>query len=154
MDHAQHHPWTHWLPIAGVFVFIAVLTALWGWSVERFMAVFFLTFAAFKLSDLRGFATGYAEYDLIAMRWHGWGYLYPFIELGFGIGMALGAPVWLLWTELFVMLVSGIGVVRKLARHEEVQCVCLGTRLKIPLTFVTLIEDFGMAVLALLLLMK
>lgn len=142
--------WKNWLPLGGVFAGIVVITVLWGWSTDRLMAVFFIVFAVFKLTDIRGFARGYADYDLLAMRWSGYGVIYPFIELAFGISMAAGyVTLWLLWTEVLVMAFSGLGVIRKLMRHEPVRCVCLGTRLKIPLTFVTLIEDFGMAALAL-----
>jgi hypothetical protein len=35
-----------------------------GWM-NQFMAGFFLVFSAFKLLDLRGFADGYATYDLL-----------------------------------------------------------------------------------------
>ncbi len=59
----------------------------------------------------------------------------------------------LLWTELIVMTFSGTGVAVKLAKGEEFQCACLGTFLKVPLTKITLIEDFGMALLALILLL-
>jgi hypothetical protein len=50
------------------------------------------------------------------------------------------------------MLFSGLGVAIKLAKKEKFQCACLGTFLKVPLTKVTLVEDFGMALLALILL--
>jgi hypothetical protein len=55
--------------------------------------------------------------------------------------------------EVVVMLFSGLGVAIKLARKEQFQCVCLSTFLTVPLTKVTLIEDFGMGLLALLLLL-
>jgi hypothetical protein len=132
-----------------------IVSARGGLSIQdfvlRFMTGFFLVFGAFKLMDLRGFAEGYATYDLVAGRWLGYGYAYPFVELAFGFLMLYGvhSPE-LLWTEFAVMTVSGLGVVRKIARRESVQCVCLGTFLKVPLTYVTLIEDFGMAALALL----
>ncbi len=117
------------------------------------MTGFFLVFSGFKLLDLKGFAEGYSTYDLLAQKWFGYGYVYPSIELAFGLIMLSGihTPT-LLWTEFIVMLFSGIGVVIKLAKGEEVHCVCLGTFLKIPLTKVTIIEDFGMAGLALILL--
>ena len=144
--------WRNWLPLAWIFVFIVTATSLWGWSTMHFMAVFFLVFAFFKLTDIRGFSMGYADYDLLAMHWHGYGYVYPFLELGFGTAMAAGyVPVWLLWTEFLIMTFSGLGVVRKMLRHELVPCVCLGTWLKLPLTNVTLVENFGMAALALVL---
>jgi len=122
-------------------------------SISYFMVGFFLTFAGFKLMDLKGFAQGYFTYDLLARRWFGYGYIYPFIELFFGLAMILIPEAkWLLWAELILMTFSGIGVAIKLAKGEKFQCACLGTFLKVPLTKVTLIEDFGMAALAALLL--
>jgi hypothetical protein len=99
--------------------------------------------------DIKGFAEGYATYDLLAKKWFGYGYVYPFIELFFGLAMILVPTSYvLLITEVVVMVFSGLGVAIKLARHEKFQCACLGTFLKVPLTKVTLIEDFGMAFLA------
>ena len=122
-------------------------------SIAYFMTGFFIVFAGFKLMDLKGFAHGYSTYDLLAKRVFGYGYMYPFIELSFGLLMLGGVQSGLLLgTEVFVMGFSGLGVARKLMRKEPIQCVCLGTFLKIPLTNITLIEDFGMAALAFILL--
>ncbi len=121
---------------------------------QSFMAGFFIVFAGFKLIDLKGFADGYFTYDLLAKKWYQYGYVYPFIELFFGLAMIVG-----LWTtqililEIIVMTFSGIGVLQKIMKGEKFQCVCLGTFLKVPLTKVTLIEDFGMAALAVLMLL-
>lgn len=57
--------------------------------ITSFMAGFFIVFAGFKLIDLRGFAQGYSTYDLLAKRWFNYGYIYPFIELFFGLAMIL-----------------------------------------------------------------
>jgi uncharacterized membrane protein len=121
--------------------------------ISYFMIGFFLVFGAFKLIDLKGFAQGYSTYDLLAKRIFIYGYIYPFIELAFGLGMILYPQSELiLLLELLVMSFSGLGVAIKIAKKEKFRCVCLGTFLKVPLTKVTLIEDFGMAFLALLLL--
>jgi len=121
--------------------------------IVNFMTGFFLVFGGFKLMDLKGFAEGYATYDILASRIKVYGYAYPFIELIFGLLMLAGYhPAWLLWTELGVMLFSGLGVAIKLAKREPFMCACLGTFLKVPLTYITLIEDLGMALLAALLL--
>jgi hypothetical protein len=117
------------------------------------MIGFFLTFAGFKLIDLKGFAQGYSTYDILAQRWFAYGYIYPFIELFFGLAMIFTQSSWLLWAEILVMGFSGIGVANKLLKREQFQCVCLGTFLKVPLTKVTLVEDFGMAILALIVLL-
>lgn len=157
--------WRSYLPLLVVVLLIAAATAVAAWrdargghfspkaTVAYFMAGFFLVFAGFKLVDLPGFADGYGTYDLLARRWAGYGFLYPFVELGFGLAMLGGLhPAWLLWAEVAVMAFSGIGVATKLAKGEKFQCACLGTFLKVPLTNVTLVEDFGMAALALYLL--
>ncbi len=123
-------------------------------SLFYFMSGFFLVFGTFKLIDLKGFVEGYSTYDLLAKRVFAYGYIYPFIELAFGLGMILYSQSKLiLLLELLVMSLSGLGVAIKIAKKEKFRCVCLGTFLKVPLTKVTLIEDFGMAALALILLM-
>ncbi len=143
--------------IVGLIFLSALFTSFSNFSInlliERFMIGFFLVFAGFKLIDLKGFAAGYSTYDLLAKRWHPYGYIYPFIELFFGLSMILGFYMTqVLWFEVIIMSFSGVGVLVKLMKHERFQCVCLGTFLKVPLTKVTLIEDFGMAILALILL--
>lgn len=151
----------NYTPLAVVVGLIALTTAALAYrdyrigdldaatTVSHFMVGFFVVFAGFKLIDLRGFAEAYSTYDLLAKRVPSYGYVYPFIELGFGLSMIL-APQWfpLLVAEVAVMSFSGLGVAIKLAKHEKFQCACLGTFLKVPLTKVTLVEDFGMAALA------
>jgi YHS domain-containing protein len=119
-----------------------------------FMTGFFLVFAGFKLIDLKGFAEGYSTYDVLAQRWYAYGYIYPIIELGFGLAMLAGVESrGLFLAEFLIMVFSGIGVAIKIAKKERFQCACLGTFLKVPLTKVTLVEDFGMAGLALAMLL-
>lgn len=153
--------WKSYMPLIVIVLVItaAAITAAWGGVfsptnfILNFMTGFFLVFAGFKLLDLPGFAEGYSTYDLLASRVKAYGYVYPFIELSFGLLMLAGYhPAWLLWTEFAVMLFSGIGVAIKLAKREPFICACLGTFLKVPLTYVTLVEDFGMALLAIALL--
>ncbi len=122
--------------------------------IANFMTGFFIVFAGFKLMDLKGFAQGYSTYDLLAKRWFGYGYIYPFIELLFGLTMIVNFQAKnILIAEIVIMTFSGIGVAIKLLKHEKFQCACLGTFLKVPLTKVTLVEDFGMSLLALVLLL-
>ncbi len=158
--------WKSYVPlmmIIGLILLTAVTIGFRDWqlgmfdlsmTISYFMIGFFLVFSGFKLMGLKGFAEGYSTYDLLAKQWFGYGYIYPFIELFFGLSMILLPHTsWLLWTELIVMAFSGLGVAIKLAKGEKFQCACLGTFLKVPLTKVTLIEDFGMALLALVLLL-
>ncbi len=158
--------WKDYIPLFVIIGLIALTTGVLTlkdvetgtYSLEKtisyFMIGFFLTFAGFKLLDLRGFAKGYSTYDLLAQRVPAYGYVYPFIELAFGLGMILfPASRSLLVAEILVMGFSGLGVAIKLAKKEKFHCACLGTLLKVPLTKITIVEDFGMAFLALILLL-
>ena len=120
--------------------------------ISHFMIGFFLVFSGFKILDLKGFAQGYSTYDLLAQKFYSYGYIYPFLELFFAFAMILNIfPRRILLLEVLIMGFSGISVAKKLAKHEKFQCACLGTFLKVPLTWVTLIEDFGMVFLAIVL---
>lgn len=115
-----------------------------------FMAGFFLVFSGFKLLDLKGFAHGYAQYDLLAKRVYVYGYIYPFIELLLGLAYLMNfQPIATNIVTFLLMTFSGIGVAIKMQKKETFQCACLGTFLRVPLTKITLIEDFGMAIMAL-----
>jgi hypothetical protein len=125
----------------------------WQESVSIFMAGFFLVFSGFKLLDLKGFAEGYSMYDLLAKKVFAYGYIYPFIELFFGLAFLASVflrPIEAI--EVIVMVFSGIGVLQRLRKKTKVQCACLGTVINVPLGTVTLVEDFGMAILGLILL--
>lgn len=121
----------------------------WMTAMQNFMVGFFFVFSGFKLLDVKGFAEGYSQYDLLAKYWHGYGFFYPYIELVLGIGYLLFPTN--TWFHIFtagLMLFGGIGVTIKIAKKEKFQCACLGTFIDVPLTYVTLVEDFGMAIMA------
>lgn len=115
----------------------------------NFMAGFFLVFSAFKFLDLKGFADAYASYDLLAMKWRGYGFVYPFLELALGLAYLFRFE--LLATNIAtiaLMAFSSLGVVQALAQRQAIQCACLGTVLKLPMSTITLVEDVGMAAMA------
>lgn len=116
----------------------------------NFMAGFFLVFSFFKLLNLQGFADSYAMYDLLAMRFKPYGYVYAFIELGLGIAYLLAwQPVLTNWLTLIVMTFSSLGVIRSVAKKQKIRCGCLGAVFNLPMSTVTIIEDLLMAFMAL-----
>jgi hypothetical protein len=52
------------------------------------------------------------------------------------------------WITLPLMLIGAAGVLRQLMRGSKIQCACLGTYVKLPLTTVSLVEDLVMATMA------
>jgi len=120
-------------------------------TMRYFMAGFFLVFSFFKLLDLSAFASAYANYDLIAKRWRGWGFVYPFAELTLGAcylsnigGQSLHMVTFLL------MSFSALGVIQSVLNKTKIRCACLGTVFQLPMSTITIVEDLGMALMALL----
>ena len=55
---------------------------------------------------------------------------------------------------LFIIMVIGsIGVTKNIFSKNKVQCACLGTWIKIPLTKFTFFEDIVMAIMAIMILL-
>jgi copper chaperone CopZ len=118
---------------------------------NNFMGSFFTIFSLFKLLNPSGFADAYATYDIIASRSRVYGFLYPYIELLLGLLYFVGfAPFATNMITLILMLVSSMGVFQALRMKRKLQCACLGTALKLPMTKVTLIEDISMGAMALI----
>ena len=118
-------------------------------TMRYFMAGFFLVFSFFKLLDINAFANAYSGYDLLAKQWRGWGLIYPFVELALGIAyLAQFNPLLTHWVTVIVMDFSAIGVIRAVASKTQIQCACLGTVFKLPMSSVTIVEDVGMVLMA------
>jgi copper chaperone CopZ len=118
-------------------------------TMRYFMAGFFLVFSFFKLLDINAFADAYAGYDLLAKRWRGWGLIYPFVELALGAAyLAHFNPLLTHWVTIIVMGFSAIGVVKAVLSKTQIQCACLGTVFKLPMSTVTIVEDVGMVAMA------
>jgi copper chaperone CopZ len=115
----------------------------------NFMAGFFLVFSGFKFLNLTGFADAYASYDLLAKRWRGWGFIYPFLELALGLAFLFRiAPPLTQVATIALMGFSSLGVLDALRQKRQIPCACLGTVLKLPMSTITLVEDIAMVVMA------
>ncbi len=151
-------------PLIVLFALIGLLTGLMVWlhpgsdglyAMRQFEGFFFLCFAIFKLLNLRGFAEAYATYDLIAKRSTVYAYAYPFIELALGFGYLFNIRTKLVAAvTLVLMLVGMLGVYGELRKKRQIQCACLGVVFKLPMTWVTFLEDGLMAVMALAMLLR
>lgn len=141
-------------PIVLIFSYITLITVLiqvlkgsfsWLSWMSHFMAGFFFIFSFFKILNLKGFSEGYGTYDILAKRIPVWGYAYPFVELIFAVLLVSGfEPVFTNIVIFLVMSVSSIGVTQSIIRKAQVQCACLGTVIRLPLSKVTLFEDLLM----------
>ena len=114
-----------------------------------FMAMFFMVFSFFKLLDLSGFQSMFKTYDSLAAAWPIYGWIYPFIELALGILYLIDfVPPYILVTTIIVLGITTVGVIRVLLKKQNIQCACLGSVLKLPMTEATFIENAIMLVMA------
>ncbi|MFK7821618.1 MAG: heavy-metal-associated domain-containing protein [Planctomycetaceae bacterium] len=153
-----------YFPLLLIVGFIAGGTAILAMRADRFseanlmsdfMGLFFVVFSFFKLLDLRGFARAFRTYDLIAEQSRAYAGLYPFIELTLGV-LYLGRwfPMPVNFVTLVLMLIGSFGVIGAIKSNRKIQCACLGTVFKLPMSKVTLIENLTMAVMAMMVLFR
>lgn len=123
-------------------------------AMQHFMAGFFLAFSFFKLLDIPAFSNSFAMYDIIAKKWRGYGYVYPYIELLLGVAFLIGIELRLMNILVIIVLGLGtIGVVESNLNKRKIQCACLGTVFNLPMTKVTIIENVSMILMAIAMLL-
>ena len=107
-----------------------------------FMGLFFIVFSFFKMLDLKNFPTSFSMYDPLAKKIRFYGWIYPFIETLLGLLFLM--RIKLLSAVVITIIILGIttvGVIKTLKNKKKIQCACLGTVLKLPMTEATLIEN-------------
>lgn len=122
-----------------------------GLSVQMFIAISMCALAIQKLRDLYSFSNQFITYDLLAMKWVRYAYIYPFVEMLAGVCMIAGvfipiaAPA-----ALFIGTVGAISVFKAVyIDKRELKCACVGGDSKVPLGFISLTENLMMAGMAL-----
>jgi len=151
---------TSYIPVIAVFATAALLalaasTAAFGtpWTVragEWFVSFGMALLAMLKLQDVERFSTMFLGYDMLARRWVGYAYLYPFLELLAGV---LTAADRLSWLSVPVALgIGGMGAASVFKAvyldEREIKCACVGGSSNVPLGFVSLTENLMMVAMA------
>jgi hypothetical protein len=117
--------------------------------VYRFMGFFLCTFSLFKWIDIKGFTQVFQEYDLLAKIFKPYMFIYPAAEFIVGYGYI---QLELLYVcnilTIVLMLLNGISISHALVKRKKLQCACLGTVVKLPLSVISLFESLLMLVMA------
>lgn len=149
-------------PLFLIFGYIIVASILLNynpWNTNGFMldfmGLFYIIFSFFKLLDLKGFPESFRMYDPLAKVVPVYAWIYPFIEVVLGLMflMRFQIPIALVVT-LIILGITTIGVTKTLLDKKAIQCACLGTALKLPMTKATFIENSIMIVMAIVMLIK
>ncbi|MEC3905574.1 MauE/DoxX family redox-associated membrane protein [Tamlana sp. 2201CG12-4] len=145
--------------IFGYITIASVLLNIKPWDTTRFMldfmGLFYIVFSFFKLLDLKGFPESFRMYDPLAKAVPAYARIYPFIEVVLGLMflMRFEIPIALMAT-LIILGITTIGVTKALLNKKTIQCACLGTALKLPMTKATFIENSIMIIMAVIMLIK
>ena len=114
-----------------------------------FMGLFFIVFSFFKFLDYKSFPISFAMYDPLAKVIPFYGWLYPFIETILGLMFLFRFQLFnAIVITIFLLSITTYGVIKTLRNKKEIQCACLGTAIKLPMTIATLIENGIMILMA------
>lgn len=128
--------------------------ANWQDRMLDFMGLFYVVFSFFKMLDLKGFTLSFTMYDPLASRVSLYGKVYPFIEATLGVFFLMRFQIEIaLITTIVILGITTIGVTRTLLSKKIIQCACLGTALKLPMTEATFIENAIMIIMAIVMLL-
>ena len=113
---------------------------------EWFVAISMTLLALQKLQDVESFSTMFLNYDLLARRWVGYGYLYPYGEAVAGVLMLAGTLIWIAAPIALVIGTGGAISVFKAVYvdRRELKCACVGGKSNVPLGFISLTENLMM----------
>ncbi|SCY70379.1 heavy-metal-associated domain-containing protein [Flavobacterium caeni] len=150
--------WKKLTPLFLIFGYITVAAVLINrspWDGEGFMldfmGLFYIVFSFFKMLDLKGFPDSFRMYDPLAKKVPFYATIYPFLETALGLMFLLRFQTDVaLYATLVILGITTYGVTRVLLDKKAIQCACLGTALKLPMTKATFIENSIMIVMALL----
>ncbi len=153
---------TTYTPVLVIFAVcaLAALAVAWGAlgtvfairTIEWFAAFSMMVLAIQKLRDIESFSTMFLNYDLLARRKVGYGYVYPVGEaaaavlmIAGGVFGLIGAPI-----ALFIGTVGAVSVYKAVyIDKRELKCACVGGSSNVPLGFVSLTENLVMIAMGL-----
>ncbi len=100
-----------------------------------FMGLFYIIFSFFKILDIKGFSKSFKTYDPLAKKITIYGYIYPFIEILLGLMFLTRIEVNIaLLITIIILGITSVGVTQTLLNKKTINCACLGTTLKLPMT--------------------
>ena len=145
-------------PLFLILFYITISTTIISWNNKSadsfmmdFMGLFFIVFSFFKFLDYNNFPRSFSMYDPLAKFIPAYGWIYPFIETLLGLMFLFRINIVLsLGLTIVILGITTIGVTNVLLNKEDIQCACLGTAIKLPMTIATLIENGIMIVMAII----
>jgi hypothetical protein len=150
-------------PLILTFVFVIGGAAISQYNFENFkwnefmknlMGLMLITFSYLKLLNPSGFKKSFSNYDYLAKYISIYGYIYPLIELILGILYIIEIfPILINSLVIFIFTINLIQVGIVIYQGKKLECACMGSLgLKLPLSWVTILEDVFMIIMAIIML--
>jgi len=147
---------TFLMALASHFSGFTIMPSIIGNIIGLFVAFSMCVLAVQKLQDLDGFSMQFITYDVLAMRWVPYSYIYPFIELFVGVGMLVGVALAPL-TAPIALVIGSIGALSVInavyIKGRDIKCACVGGGSNVPLGGISLAENLMMVGMALWMMM-
>jgi cation transport ATPase len=145
--------------IFGYIIMASTLLNIKPWNINGFMldfmGLFYIVFSFFKFLDLKSFPESFKMYDPLAKAVPAYGWMYPFIEVVLGLMFLMRFQTTIaLIVTLVILGITTFGVTKTLLDKKSIQCACLGTALKLPMTKATFIENAIMIAMAIFMINK
>lgn len=143
-------------PVIAIFSMTMMMALALTWSrfgslplaflFQTFIALSMCALALQKLRDLSAFSLQFITYDLLAMRYVRYAYVYAGLEAFAGIGMLTGMVPWLFAIPaIFIGTVGALSVIKAVyIDQRELKCACVGGNSNVPLGFISLTENIMM----------
>lgn len=134
------------LLMAGAVSYSAFGDVLREETLQLFIAFSMTVLALLKLQDLESFSSMFLNYDLLAKKWIPYSYIYPFAEGVAGLLM-IGGLLPLLSSPISIVIgaIGSASVFKAVyIDRKQLKCACVGGSSKVPLGFVSLMENLMM----------
>ena len=150
------------LPLFLIFFYLTIATLIinrdnfnYNDFMYDFMGLFYIVFSFFKFLDYQNFPKSFSMYDPLSKLFPLYGWVYPFIEVILGLFLLMRLNIqFSLITTVIILGITTIGVTKSLINKNSIQCACLGTLLKLPMTKATFIENIIMLSMAIYMLVE
>ncbi len=158
---------TSYTPVVMIFSICALMALAVMWwasrnilsvrTIELFAAFSMTVLALQKLKDVESFSTMFLNYDLLARKKPGYGYVYPYAEGAAGVLMIAGGGLALIGAPIALVIgtIGAVSVYKAVyVDKRELKCACVGGDSNVPLGFVSLTENIVMIAMGIWMLVK
>ncbi len=117
-----------------------------GWGIKYFwqdvIAIFLIMSSGYKMFRYEYFIKIFGTYDLFALRWKPWAYIYPFVELILGANLLLtnGSKFMYFLVAVF-FFITAYSVLKQRSKHIQAMFACLDKTLRLPISLISLFES-------------